>query len=40
MIRLFPLVLFSVVLLSGCGIDGEPLTPPAKTTQTTAVKTP
>ncbi len=35
MTRIFALVLCGTLILAGCGIDGEPLTPPAKTATTT-----
>jgi len=32
MMRILAIVLAGTLLVAGCGIDGEPLTPPAKTT--------
>ena len=36
MIRILSLALALAVILSGCGIDGEPLIPPAKSTKSGA----
>lgn len=33
MTRILALVLFGMFTLTACGIDGEPLTPPAKASQ-------